>query len=197
MKERSLLVPCSSPRVSQILLRPPTPSLPLGHVVLLTSHGMKWPHFHAQQFIEWRLLDGDQKYAPYSVRLTFSVILRVFVHRTKRIFCLFCLEPLYGVMIPEIWCYLAFFDFSPCMVPPLDFLLTLPPPSLSRRRPLKQFKCKFSETFPSLGFMLGLPYLCTFYIDPNFWSMYIFTSVGPPVEFKLVSLKRQFHRWFY
>ena len=34
--------------------------------------------------------------------------------------------------------YLAFFDFRPEMVPPLDFLFILPVPSLSRRRPLKQ-----------------------------------------------------------
>ena len=34
--------------------------------------------------------------------------------------------------------YLAFFDFRPEMVPPLDFLFILPVPSLSRRRPLKR-----------------------------------------------------------
>ena len=80
MKEISLLVPCSAPRVSQILLGPPTPSLPLGHVVLLTSHGMKWPHVIFTLDNSLNGMDGDQKYAPYSVRLTFSVILRVFVH---------------------------------------------------------------------------------------------------------------------
>ena len=52
--------------------------------------------------------------------------------------------------------YLAFFDFRPEMVPPLDFLFILPVPSLSRRRPLKQ-KIKYYHS------------LKTFHNGARFW----------------------------
>ena len=61
---------------------------------------------------------------------------------------------------------MAFFDLSPDIVPPLDFFVTLPPPS--RRRPLQQRVLIFSVGLCTECFLIGTPVYCKLL---NFWGV--------------------------